>query len=70
MICFGYEDKSCETFDGTTAVTTFSATWTHALGGLGLYQNQPATVGCLYAKHIKAETLSSTGWSDLPDFPM
>ncbi|CBY14684.1 unnamed protein product [Oikopleura dioica] len=70
LICFGYNDKSCETFDGTTAATTFSATWTHYYGGLGMYRNQPATVGCFTAKHIKAETLSSTGWSDLPDFPM
>ena len=70
LICFGFRDKSCETFDGTTAATTFSATWTHVHGGLGMYRNQPATVGCFTAKHIKAETLSSTGWSDLPDFPM
>ncbi|CBY15163.1 unnamed protein product [Oikopleura dioica] len=69
LICFGVFDNSCETFDGTTAATTFSATWTHALGGLGMYQNQPATVGCWNAKHKKAETLSSTGWSALPDFP-
>ncbi|CBY39615.1 unnamed protein product [Oikopleura dioica] len=70
LICFGYFDNSCETFDGTTAVTTFSATWTHASGGLGIYKNQPATVGCFNAKHKKTETLSSIGWSTLPDFPM
>ncbi|CBY15735.1 unnamed protein product [Oikopleura dioica] len=69
LICFGYDDNSCETFDGTTAVTTFSATWTHDHGGLGIYQNQPATVGCSNARHKRAETLSSTGWSTLPDFP-
>ncbi|CBY14985.1 unnamed protein product [Oikopleura dioica] len=69
LICFEVRDKSCETFDGTTAVTTFSATWTHYHGGLGMYRNHLATVGCYNARHKKAETLSSTGWSALPDFP-
>ncbi|CBY12471.1 unnamed protein product, partial [Oikopleura dioica] len=69
LICFEVRDKSCETFDGTTAAMTFSATWTHYHGGLGMYRNHPATVGCYNARHKKAETLSSTGWSALPDFP-
>ncbi|CBY32661.1 unnamed protein product [Oikopleura dioica] len=70
LICFNSADsKSCEIFDGSSAVTTFESTYTHELGGLGFYQNQPATVGCLQNKHKKAETLTSTGWVALPDHP-
>ena len=37
---------------------------------LGIFNNQPATVGCWDAQHQKAETLSATGWTALPDFPL
>ncbi|CBY11691.1 unnamed protein product [Oikopleura dioica] len=71
LICFNYaqSSKSCEIFDGSSAVTTFESTYTHGIGGLGFYQNQPATVGCVRNKHKKAETLTSTGWVALPDHP-
>ena len=70
LICFNKPGaKSCEIFDGSSAVTTFETTYTHALGGLGFYQNQPATVGCHKYDHKKAETLTSTGWVALPDHP-
>ncbi|CBY10310.1 unnamed protein product [Oikopleura dioica] len=71
LICFNYAEysKSCEIFDGSSAVTTFETTNTHGLGGLGFYQNQPATVGCGLNNHKKAETLTSTGWVALPDHP-
>ena len=72
MICFGYSGdirKTCEIFDGSTTVSTFSADWTHRYGGLGLYKNQPASVGCYDEEHQKAETLSSSGWTALPDHP-
>ncbi|CBY15373.1 unnamed protein product [Oikopleura dioica] len=72
LICFGpYTGvrKTCEIFDGSTTVSTFSAVWTHQRGGLGLYKNQPASVGCDYKKHQKAETLSATGWTALPNHP-
>ncbi|CBY31065.1 unnamed protein product [Oikopleura dioica] len=70
LICFNYaKSKSCEIFDGSSAVTTFESTYTHSLGGLGFYQNQPATVGCVRNKHKKAERLTSTGWVALPDHP-
>ncbi|CBY13806.1 unnamed protein product [Oikopleura dioica] len=38
-------------------------------GGLGLYKNQPSSVGCYSEQHQKAETLSATGWTSLPDHP-
>ncbi|CBY23667.1 unnamed protein product [Oikopleura dioica] len=70
LICFGDDVKFCETFDGTSAVKTFAADLSHNYGGLGLYRNQPATVGCAYERHNKAETLSATGWTALPDHPL
>lgn len=72
MICFGPSRdirKTCEIFDGSTTVSTFSADSTHYYGGLGLYKNQPASVGCYDERHRKAETLSATGWIALPDHP-
>ncbi|CBY11157.1 unnamed protein product [Oikopleura dioica] len=48
-------------------VSTFAADSTHRYGGLGLYKNQPASVGCIDERHQKAETLSPTGWISLPN---
>jgi hypothetical protein len=75
LVCFGgYNSgdtrKSCEIFDGSSTAPTFAAEWTHFYGGLGLFKNQPATVGCWDAQHQKAETLSATGWNALPDHPL
>ncbi|CBY14189.1 unnamed protein product [Oikopleura dioica] len=72
LICFGYSGvnlKTCEIFDGSTTVSTFASNWTHKYGGLGLYKNQPTSVGCDNEKHQKAETLSASGWTSLPDHP-
>jgi len=69
LICFGYNLKTCEIFDGATTVQTFASDWTHRYGGLGLYKNQPTSVGCYDGEHKKAETLSATGWTSLPDHP-
>ncbi|CBY25150.1 unnamed protein product [Oikopleura dioica] len=72
LICFGWDGdnrKTCEIFDGSTTVSTFASDWTHQYGGLGLYKNQPTSVGCYSEKHQKAETLSATGWIALPDHP-
>merc|ERR1712071_99451 len=72
LVCFGRSGdtrKSCEIFDGSVTTPTFAAEYTHGSGGLGLYNNQPATVGCYYEEHQKAETLSATVWNALPDFP-
>ncbi|CBY15826.1 unnamed protein product [Oikopleura dioica] len=72
LICFGYSSesrKTCEIFDGSTTVSTFASDSTHRFGGLGLYKNQPASVGCRDEEHQKAETLSASGWTALPDHP-
>ena len=68
-MCFNTVDKkSCEIFDGSKSTRSFSTTFTHESGGLGLYKNQPATVGC-YSDHKDAETLQFSGWSEIPDQP-
>ncbi|CBY42373.1 unnamed protein product, partial [Oikopleura dioica] len=72
LICFGRSGdirKTCEIFDGSTTVSSFASDSTHYYGGLGLYKNQPASVGCRGEEHQKAETLSATGWTALPDHP-
>jgi len=72
MICFGNSGevlKTCEIFDGSTIVSTFAADSTHSYGGLGLYKNQPTSVGCVDYEHKKVETLSATGWTALPNHP-
>ncbi|CBY13572.1 unnamed protein product [Oikopleura dioica] len=72
LICFGNSGevrKTCEIFDGSITVLTFASDSTHRYGGLGLYKNQPASVGCLDEEHQKAETLSASGWTALPDHP-
>jgi len=61
--------KTCEIFDGSTTVSTFAADWTHQYGALGLYKSQPTSVGCYEYEHQKAETLSASGWTSLPDHP-
>jgi len=78
LVCFGNVGsgdtrKSCEIFDGSASAPTFATEWTHATGGLGLFNNQPATVGCVDpndGRHQKAETLTATGWIPLPDHPL
>jgi len=74
LVCFGWDGesprKSCEIFDGSSTIPTFATEWTHVYGALGLFNNQPATVGCWNAKNQKAETLSATGWTALPDHPL
>ncbi|CBY36748.1 unnamed protein product [Oikopleura dioica] len=72
LICFGSSGdirKTCEIFDGSTTVSTFASDWTHRYGSLGLYKNQPTSVGCWSEEHQKAETLSASGWNSLPDHP-
>jgi len=71
LVCFGnLEDirKTCEIFDGSSSATTFAAEWSHGYCGLGLYNNQPATVGDGFQESKKVETLTATGWTALPDF--
>ncbi|CBY13344.1 unnamed protein product [Oikopleura dioica] len=73
LICFDHLSlsTSCELFDGTKSKKLpFHSSFTHSTGGLGLYQNAFASsIGCYENKHYKAETLSASGWTDLPDHP-
>merc|ERR1712127_1176015 len=76
LVCFGGSfsgdtRKSCEIFDGEVFTeTTFAADYNHQNGALGLYNNQPTTVGSSVEMHQKVETLSATGWTALPDHPL
>ena len=72
LICFGNNSpyNTCETFDGAVAETTFSTAYSHSGGGLGFYQNKPATVGCGRNRNNSAETLTPFGWTPLPDHPL
>jgi hypothetical protein len=60
-------------FDGSSATPTFSTKYCHGGGGLGFYKGNPTTVGCgnLYewSAYRKTETLTETGWVQLPDHP-
>jgi len=72
LICFEYRynGKSCALFDGTTIMSSFSTNYPHYAGSLGLYEGNPTTVGSLYSDGFrKVETLTSSGWSLLPDHP-
>ncbi|CBY14423.1 unnamed protein product [Oikopleura dioica] len=74
LICFGPDTgASCQLFDGANSVPTFSTAINHQYGGLGMYRGQPTTVGAFgtypdYLRNGKAETLTSSGWTALPDF--
>ena len=71
LICFEMKsNKKCELFDGTSTVSTHEANFQHDGGKLGLYKGQPTTVGSYsWEGQNKVETLSSSGWSFLGDFP-
>lgn len=71
IICFAnVDDGKCNLFDGSTISSTFSTTYPHSHGSLGLYENNPTTVGCAYdAGKGKVETLTSSGWLSLNDHP-
>ena len=71
LICFNYAaSKSCEIFDGSRVVISpYESAYTHKVGGLALYKKNPSTVGCYEQHHKNAESLTSTGWRALPDFP-
>ncbi|CBY37615.1 unnamed protein product [Oikopleura dioica] len=59
LICFGNFDdilKTCEIFDGSTTVSTFAADCRRVLDARD-------------ETHQKAETLSATGWTALPNHP-
>ena len=78
LICFPNDlrYKDCTIFDTVTtpSIKTSATTYSHAGGGLGFYKGNPTTVGSHDASPelgaVKVETLTSTGWSTMADFPM
>ena len=71
LICFDYTyGKYCDLFDGEAITWTFTTFVPHAYGSLGFYEGNPTTVGSRYVNgHRKVETLTSSGWTSLPDHP-
>ena len=72
LVCFPFDDfyKNCEVFDSKTSKSTFKTKYRHRGGKLGFYRGQPTTVGSEYGDgRNKVETLSSSGWRVLNDFP-
>jgi hypothetical protein len=73
VVCFGYTGdirKTCEIFDGSSTTPTLPAEFTHRNGGLALFAEIPTTVGCDNDMRGKAEYLTATGWTALPDHPV
>lgn len=62
---------SCDIFNGTEVARTFSTSFPHLRGGLGLYNGQPTTVGNQQELSTfgRTETLTSKGWSLLLNHP-
>ena len=72
LICFPYdgERRKCEVFDSKTSKSSFETKYPHHFGKLGLYRGKPTTVGSEYGdERNKTETLSSSGWRVLNEFP-
>ena len=72
LICFDINAKSkrCEVFSGTSSTPTHTAKFPHDGGKLAFYRGRPTTVGDhSYNDGRKVETLKSSGWSPLADFP-
>ena len=71
LICFDRDDYNrCEDFDGEFSTEIFSSNYCHWGGGLGFYEGKPTTVGADYGYgKNKVETLGSSGWITLTDFP-
>ena len=71
LICFGFHhgQKRCELFVGEYIIPTSSSRYGHWGGRLGFYKGKPTTVGSQANEKNKVETLGSTGWSTLTDFP-
>jgi len=72
LICFDATRwRSCVIFNGSSVVSTYSTSYRHRRGGLGLYNGQPITVGSHFSDgRRKVETLSSIGWTSLADSKM
>ena len=72
LVCFPYDGtgRKCEVFNSITSESTFVPNYEHAGGRLGLYRGKPTTVGSYDGvERNKVETLTSSGWRTLNDFP-
>ena len=72
LVCFpdDYVQKKCEVFNSRISRSTFETNYRHSAGSLGLYRGKPTTVGGYGGdERNKVETLSSSGWRTLNDFP-
>ena len=72
LLCFPYdgEFKNCEVFNSTTSKPSFATRYRHRGGKLGNYRGKPTTVGSSEGNEKnKVETLTSSGWITLIDFP-
>ena len=73
LICFSFggNKKHCEVFDGSSSTSTTESNHGHSWGNLGLYKNQPTTVGSSFSTDTrKVETLTNNGWSVIGDPPI
>lgn len=74
LICFPARDfpaQKCEIFDGGESLPSFPTTYSHHKGKLGMYNQQPTTVGSVdyvYGNRI-VESLGDNGWVRLTDHP-
>ena len=80
LICFdwdrGVNGKKCEYFDGEHSSILknknidMESKYRHWYGKLGYYKGKPTSVGSNGGSGMnEVETLDSTGWSTLTDFP-
>ncbi|CAG5111124.1 Oidioi.mRNA.OKI2018_I69.chr2.g5458.t1.cds [Oikopleura dioica] len=73
LLCFasGSNKNHCEIYDGTSSTSTTSSNYGHSYAKLGLYKNQPTTVGSHGSGDTrKVETLTEIGWSVIGDPPI
>ena len=72
LICFpdDYSSRRCEVYDSKIVMSTYETNYPHQGGKLALYRGKPTTVGSSSGDGSNtSETLSSSGWRRLTDFP-
>ncbi|CBY24915.1 unnamed protein product [Oikopleura dioica] len=71
LVCFGTNsEKKCDLFDGVESNPTFSTSFGHRHGSLGMYRGKPTTVSSSSTDgYSKIETLGDSGWLRLNDHP-
>lgn len=71
LICFGGEtDRRCQIFDGLKAyLIPHTSLFYHEYGAMGYLNGYPTAVGNGKSDANKVETLTDSGWIELPDHP-